>query len=504
MDRTHRAKERIKTCLIVVLTLSAVLLLSFYWADFSLRTVFAEKAPIDNPPHETPDAPKTREILSPIEIQVNIEGVRGGLRATLFPEEQNAWEIMTMAFVDFSRSEEANLEEITESSYHALIGARSLRAVFLYDLPFDGFCKQFNIASAPFAGIETMRELVFSTAAPDSLFLYDAPKNTYYRLVGDAEKLENCSSLINDTSLYSKDLVYTITDTLGEENSALIPMEYAGTTKKAKGEKLIHEEKRDVEADRFARLFFDNSLDFVRRVEDTKGLLTYIYNYSQKILTVTKSGVAEYREELADADVTQGFYTSLGTALSFVAEHGGWYPTFTGEGAREETDSGKALKPYLIRAVNVSADHRNGYRFAFGFRTDEALFFYDDLPITVDVYDGQVTYYRRALIEKVDVSETGENDKEAITPANAIAKNSEWAYAVLSEAGVLEKNLPPKERFRAVACALTQICYAYFLPSTAEEDVIAGVPVWMMRAGDVLLYVDLYTGEPVSYRIDAK
>lgn|GEM_PF-5063960 len=496
MERSHRALETIKTILIAALTLSAAVLLSVYWADFSLKALFSRPEANDTPV-QTADAPKTREIIAPAEICVNLTGERGGAFATVFPEEYDAWQKTVTAFAAFSRSENASIEETTDASYQAVLRARSVRVTFAYSLPFDGFCKQFGIASAPFSAIRAVSELVFSEAAPDSLFLTESLSGTRYRLTGDEAALEPLSVLISEIGENEDDMSFTIEATLGEPNDALIPFGYGGTLRSVTAEKEIHLERRDTEADRFARLFFDNSLDFVRRVKDSAGTLTYMYNYTQKVLTVSMSGVAEYKEELAESSVAQGFYASLGTALSFVAEHGGWYPEVTVDGRTEEN----GLEPYLQNAAEIQTGHRTGYRYAFGFRAgDETLYAGEEAAIIVDVYDGQVTYYRRAVF--ANLAFTDLTADELCTLANAIAANSDWAYEVLAAVGTVPNGITGNERFRAVAGAVTRIRSGYLFAFSAETDTIDAAPVWTIRAGNVLLFFDLVTGAPVSYRVD--
>ncbi len=500
MERTHRALETIKTAVIVVLTLSAVLLLSFYWTDFSFESLFAKQT-TDDTPVQTPDAPKTREIIAPAEIGLNLTGETGGAFATLLPEEYNAWQIASTAFASFSRSENALLEETTETSYSALLGARSVRMTFAYSLPFDGFCKQFGIASAPFDAIDSMDEILYSEATPDSLYVVDRTAGAWYRLIGEESALQPFLWLIDRAAVEETGYNYTVTATLGEPNGALLPLEYTGEYRVAAVEKEFHEAKRDTEADRFAQTFFDNSLDFVRRVEDSKGLLTYIYNYSRKVLTVSMSGVAEYREELADATVSQGFYASLGTALSFVAEHGGWEPDLSVDGEPAADD----LKPYLLDAYAIASDHRTGFRYAFGFRAgDEVLFTGNEAAIVIDVYDGQVTYYRRAMFAGVALTKPDGETMEPCSPANALAGNSDWTYEVLAAAGVVEAGATGEDRLRLAARALTRVKAGYLTDSASEGDTLYAASVWAIRAGNVLLFYDLLSGEPVSYAVDAK
>ena len=500
MERTHRVFEAIKTILIVALTISAVLLLSFYWADFSLDSLFAKKT-TDDTPVQTADAPKTREIIAPVEIDVRLAGESSGAYAILFPEEFNAWQTVLSAFSAFSRSEGAHLEETTEAVYRSLSGARSIRVAFACALPFDGFCKQFGIASAPFAAVSAMDELVWSEAHPDSVFLRNGTDGALYRLVGSAETLAGLPALTEEVSAGSKRIVFPITTMLGEQNDALIPIEYSGTVYDASLEKAVHDAKRDTDADRFARSFFDNSLDFVRRVEDSKGLLTYIYNYTQKVLTVSINGIAEYKEELAAQTVTQGFYASLGTALSFVAEHGGWYPDLIIDGNAQE----EGPKPFLLNASEISSGHRNGYRFSFAFRVGQELLYTGGEPlITVDVYDGQVTYYRRALFANVSLTKR-EGAEDAAIPSNVITNNIDWTYSALINTGVAAAGaVEERERRAIIAQAIDRVKSGYLADYTTEADTADAKAVWVVRCGKTFLFFDLLTGDPVRYSKNAE
>ena len=110
----------------------------------------------------------------------------------------------------------------------------------------------------------------------------------------------------------------------------------------------------------FAQSFFGDSLDFVRRIEESKGNIIYMYGYSDKTLTITPNNGIEYKEKEGPAGSDVGYLKSLEIALEYVGTHGGW-----------KTYDGANITPYVKSVTRIESDNNKGYRFVFGMEFDK-------------------------------------------------------------------------------------------------------------------------------------
>ena len=355
--------EIIKNVLIVLLTLSAVYLVCVNWGNMDIRSLLEKKETVDLP-EQTADALKTQEVIKPLQ-----EGIWIGDEF----RETETWPTFLESLRSLGETSGANAQELTEAKIYMQKECWYLYIKFAEGLPFEGFCKQFGIASANFGNVSNLAELRYYAEDSGAIYLLEEKSRRIYRLGVSNEACANLRKMISQEEtafpiIEKKPHFYESTLAFTDENI------------------------RENEVDSFAKGFFGDGFDFVRRVEDSQGTLTYMYGYNKKVLTVTKSGSIEYKEELEPAEIAQGFYASLGTALQFATLHGGWYDY---------------ASPVLAKAESITNEHRQGYRFTMDFRIGE-----ETLPntwrITAEVYDGQVTYYKRNIITAMNrTEETG-------------------------------------------------------------------------------------------------
>ncbi|MBE6037529.1 MAG: hypothetical protein E7223_07995 [Clostridiales bacterium] len=495
MEKT-KTIETIKSCLIVVLSLSAVLLLYFFWENLSLKNIRwawnAESEEVQQPV----EVPEIQEVILPIEVQIHLEGE---LYAVILPEDYDSWRTGVMALARFSKGD-GYVEEISKEKYDEVMSYRSLQIEFAYNVPFEGFCRQFGVAYAKYGAVRNVTLLAYSEATPESLFIYDRAANRYYRLVGPEQETAPFSQLIQAVeSDGTYDPYYPASSYMGvEESDAVLPVYLERSLTRVTVTQAYSGENRDASAAEFAQTFFGESFDFTRRLEDSTGTITYMYDYGSKVLTVDDKGIAIYKEELSDPVSTQGFYGSLDTAIQFVGEHGGWYPKC--EELRLEE---YGLTPFLWTGQEIQQSGRSGYRFAFGFRRGNEVFYSNEGPaIIVEVFDGQVTYYFRNVFEAVLVRGIVSSLWEANDSANTIAQNYDWIYETLKTTGNYtfedgKKEEKGEARFDRVAGDVERVQEGYLINSKSGSALADRC--WVIQIDGVLFYFDLFSGEALGY-----
>jgi hypothetical protein len=96
------------------------------------------------------------------------------------------------------------------------------------------------------------------------------------------------------------------------------------------------------------------------------------------------------------------------------------------------------LEPYL-KDVLPDPENKGSRRFVFGMEINGHRLYYEDgAPVVVGVTSGQVTYYKRNLIDfdpkDLQAVETA-SEGDAFSTANLIAENFRYIYSILLTAG---------------------------------------------------------------------
>lgn len=501
---TKKTIETIKSCLIVVLSLSAVLLLYFFWENLSLKNLRWEWNSGKEQVAVPVEKPGIPQVILPAEVQIHLADE---LYTVILPEDYDVWQLGSSALAKFSKGEGSGAEEISEEKYREVMSDRSLQIKFNYAVPFEGFCRQFSVSYSRYGSIRNMTVLAYSDATPESLFVHDGANDRYYRLVGPAAETAVFAQVLDaveQDGTYSP--YYPASSYLGVNNSeAVLPVFLERTLTRVTSVRNLAGEERDEASDVLARTFFGDNLDFVRRLEDSNGTITYMYDYGQRVLTVDKLGVALYKEELAEATATTGFYGSLDAAIDFVANHGGWYPKC--EELRLEE---RGLTPFLWSGREIQSGNRNGWRFSFGYRRGNEVFYNDaGAAIVVEVFDGQITYYHRNVFDSILVRGMVSSLWEAKDSANTIAQNTDWIYETLLAEGVFTEEeesdqkttgphlLTDEQRFDRIGEAVQRVQEGYILSSGKAQ----AERCWVIQIKGVLFFFELFSGEPMGYTV---
>lgn len=483
--------EKFKNILLVVLVFTTILLLYFLWGSRSLEAfIFNDSA-------ESYKATSSEEVILPDQIILG----RGNEDYTVALEQKDElWkdEILS-TFRNFSQGTNILVEEITEEKYKAVMKYPSIIAKFEYNVPFTGFCKKYNIKQLQgYDSISNLTEIGFSKGSKESTFIFDGSKNKYYRLVGN-EKLKVFGQV--DTIFEQEQFItyYPLKTVLGEEstNDTLVPFELPPAI-------MSIDYKKDAEIGQkennnaMAQTYFGETFDFVRKVEESNGTTIYMYGYGQKVLIINPNeGSIEYKEEVkTDNSEQKTMFDSLDTALAFVGYHGGF-----------KTIAGQEIKPCL-ESVSAIDDKKNSYRFVFSFMVGKNKLFYEEkMPIIIEVVDGQVSYFRREFINFDENQVEKKSNKEGISAINMLTMNYEYMREALTKAGFIDKEESKDISFEDIANKIDNLYTGYLKPTvelsvdeTADtEKNLELVPVWVVEVNDILLYFDLYDGQPKGY-----
>ncbi len=472
-DKTTRT-EHLKTVILVVLFFTTILLLYLLW---SLDSRGSFRLPDILPQRAATQAPEAESLLVPDRV---VYGMGDGSYRQREEETRAVFREGLSALRALCGEPGAAVAEITREQYEeAMLTYRSLSIDYAYGIPYGELCSRWEIPSV--TGMEqigAMSALSFSEASGESVFIAEGEADKYYRLYGQSGT-ELFASLWEREELESLTACYTVGNILGGGNPSLIPLSAESDLSTLGWKEESEEASKDLRQ-ALAESLFGENFDFVRRITDSFGNITYMYGYGQKTFTQRVDGVLEYKNETPEA-AAGGFFGDLETALAFVAAHGTW-------GSLD----GEEIGFYLSDAQPVSAGKREGHRFQFGAWIDgRSLYYEDGVPIEIEVLDGQISYYRRDVIS-VDGNVRRPGLRPAQDPANVIARNYNHIYNVMT-GNVLSVN--EESAFQYVALAVREIRTG--LVRIANDERLQ--PAWILgMENGQKFYFSLYEAIPIG------
>ena len=474
--KTNRA-EHIKTVILVVLFFTTILLLYLLW---SLDSQSRFHLPDILPQRQTLEAPEAESMLIPDQV---VYGMGDGSYRQTEADTRVIFEKALLTLQTMFGESGAAVSEITEEQYQDAMGQyRSLAISFAYAIPFGELCGRWEIPQPSGAEvIQAMNALAFSEAAAQSIFIADLQDNKYYRLYAQSET-DVFAGMTEGEDLSELTAYYTVGNILGGENDWLIPLTAQSSLVPLRWHEESEEASQNVQQ-ALAEALFGENFDFVRRITDNFGNVTYMYGYGQKTFTHQVDGVLEYKNETLD-ETAGGFFRDLETALSFVAAHGTW-----------DSIDGREIRFFLTDVQAVTAGRQEGYRFWFGSKIMEQPLFYESgTPIEIEVLDGQISYYRRDVISVLTGSESGAH-RPVQDPANVIARNYNHIYNVMT-GNLLSVN--EESAFEYVAGAVREIRMG--LVRIANDDWLQ--PAWILEtSGGHVFYFSLYEAIPIGMNL---
>ena len=471
MNERARKLEKLKNAVIVVLFLTTVLLLNLTWrSEGSGRFRLSSVLDFISPDVWVPDASDF----------ITADYTVCGFGDATFSRETGRAAADLEAILEAFRTESSSasflINEVTDQQYREMItGYRCLKVALSCPVPFGEFCDRSQVnRSSIFDQVGTVDALLVSEAAPESIFVEGGGQ--CWRFISDSET--DVASPLLVSLVRSDPIWFTAGSMLGNSNLALLPLTVSAQLAQTSRES---EAAGDVEkAGRaMAESIFGENFDFVRRITDSFGNVTYMYGYGEKTLTCLTEGTFEYKTGAVEG-LDPGFYNSLQAAVNFVATRGGW------------GSDRRSLNYRLCGAKEEGSGRNRLYTFEFEQMLGDVPLVSEDGPaIIVKVSAGEVNYYRRAV---VDASAQYAEEQPAADAANVIAGNCHLIRSVLG-GNVLTEN--SDEEFAYVADRFRDADISYI----DREDELT--PAWVITMeGGTKFFFGLYDAVPLGFTRD--
>ncbi len=522
--------EKIKNVTIVVLFVTAILLLSFFWKDMSFSRL--SNFNFSNAIEEDTYQPMMQDIMVPSQIQTgfgngmstivgNSYMLPGYLIIEKPAKEENTpvtapedyeetdfyvdrdyyiYQSILSAMELYLSGSDLIVEQIEKAQYDEVMSYRSIAAIFDYDIPFKEFL-EINQLTKPVVAenIANVTQIGFSSASSENLFIYDNSSDTYYRIVTQDKNLsDKMSKTIMEISRYIEQeghtTYYTIESLAGYENSSLIPL-YLESDLQNVGITEAFNINRSSSVSRAEQMFFPAGLDFVRKITENKGSLLYMYGYSERVLMLNENGSISYNEELETQSYSEAsFMDSLNTAMAYITTHGGWSNLHT-----------ENVRPYILDCkVNINpVNGFKSYEFNIGMMLNGIPVEYSyGSMIDVVVYGNQVTsFYRDVIIP--EVSETSEIVWAAKDAINVITDQHLQICSVLAKKNATKGNQEKYDsyvgtyKFEEMMKNIERIHISYL--RNGADDTSELIPVWSFKIDDCMFWCDPIEGSLQAY-----
>ena len=460
MNNSKRVIEHIKSVILVVLFVTTILLLYLLWGSAPSRLI-----PSFLFGQGDAEAPAADTLVTP--LYVAFGSADGTFR--LAKDTSGIYTAVGRRLADYPSESGVILSEISAEQYkEALTGYESLSIYYGFDLDFPGFCGLYGFGSISGSDqITAIDGFAFSDAARESVLLRDTSSGRFFRIVFSAE--QNIVGELRDGAELADDVMYPAGDILGGESMALLPLSARSGLARGRFTPKADEDERL----HMAEAVFGDTFDFVRRISDSFGNVTYMYGYGQKTFSSSIDGSYEYKAEASGGE-SAGFLGDLQTALNFAAACGGW---------------DESLK---LSAVSIRSGREPSYEFCF-VQSAEGVPVYAEhhYAAEITVTGGQVTRYLRSTA--ILSAGAGGEERNLTDPANVIAANCNHIYNI-SRGSML--SIDSEEAFEYVSNSVSAVLQGYF----RSEDGSELIPCWIIRTDDgACFYFDLYSAAPLGF-----
>lgn len=474
--------EKIKTLVIVVLFLSAILLLYFFWKGSSFDDF---KFPDVNISADTIITPEASELVEPKNVQITF----GPENYTQFSTNtRTLWQQFLQDYIAFSESENIFIEEIPMEKWKESMRLKSIRYEFSYDIPLS-YLDALGATTIPQAEeIETFSIIAYSIASKESIFLYDRENDKYYRMVSDAD-YTTLEEQISQLEKEPHNIFYPIDLFFGVENHTLLPYDRQENLLTLASVSEASSSSTDQER-KIAEKFFGENLDFIRKITEDDGTIVYMYGVGQKILTLHPLGIVEYSEEVDHNPSELSYYQSLTLATQFIANHGNWM-----------TIDGKEIDPYLECSTKITdRSKETGYRFAFGLKQNGYPLYNDNGPqMIVELVGDQIVYYKRQIHTAYNSISREENlPQQVVSIIELLPAKYTTLALVLKENGMEISDVSADEQFNSVIKQISAVDIGYFKQKNQENEEFF-TPAWVIRFSSVNVFFELYSGDYLGF-----
>lgn len=448
-------KEITKSIILVVLFFTTILLLYLNWTQSGSKFSIADIIPIEI---RKAEYVSENQILRPSRIIISDESSKS------FSEfNGNSVTVFDTAKAEVKKllgSSGVIVTEITKEQYDAAMGEfGSVQLYFDCSIPFGSFCEHVGDRAPASSDIaDDFYILAFSEA--DNLSFFIRSEGGCFRIISDVETgaVNTIKSLVTG----KETIMYPASEILGGASDVYIPInmeinyyEGAASPYIAAGEEI-------------AETVFGDTFDFVRKISDTFGNVTYMYSYGAKRLTVSADGRLEFKEDTT-AGTSNGFYADLETAIAFLSS----------------TDSFAAgdLRLYKVEELrSMQANRIRGYRFTFIQPAGDLGVASEDPAAVIEVLGGKIAYATRRLLF---LSYAQGDGYLAYDASNMIAENSSSIYERLTN----ERADSADAAFRYVADRIEDL-YPCYLEKEGRL-----LPVWILKVDGKAFAFNMLTGD---------
>lgn len=487
MNRLAIHKEKLKTILLVVLFVSAVLLSYLYWQDVTFSGIKdSVNSRLSSGVFVSKENPEINDLICP---NASVYSDDGETISILQKDTPELWNIFIKGYNSLSKSDNISIEEISENIWLDAMSGESLQFTFSYNLPVE----YLRLIGADDCGereyINSIRTIGCSESSPTSVFIQDASQHKYFRIAsefkigGILDKAQNMKGRTSN-QCYPADMLF------GTDNTALIPF-----TSNISLDPLTAPALSDVSSSevRLAESFFGNGLDFIRKITDDNGTIVYMYGMGEKILTIYNNGTYEYQEKSNSDKEDLSLKKALTLASDFISEHGGW-----------SDSSGEKVNTILSSMKVREKSKVKSYVFEFETKYDNCPISGSDITgIKIEITGGQITGYSRGIenIRPEGQAKDPSSDSQKVGRINSsvydiIAENYGKIYKLLSIENQPEE-LSEMYMFDTVVERISDVTAGYYC--SGGTDVHSFRPAWIIDFTNVKAYFDIYSGEYLGY-----
>lgn len=478
-------REFVKSILLVVLTISALIMAEFIFVN---DKDVVEASEISYQPSELIEYIRPQNYIfsfGDLFIQVYDDEYK-------YVEVREHYEAAFNAFL--TSKEKFDIAEITVSNFQEQLKRRSLRVNYPFDYKLKDLLSMYDFNTQLETGLEDIHvtSILFLLNRTDTIYIYDGKLDQYYRLTGAESELwitdmfESVDRVkSNDDAYITLEGKYNFLKTglskynIEEENLLLTPIasniEYPifGTVPE-----IGLGESASEQQDNFAEHVFGNDLNFVKKSVYSDGSTIFMYGYGDKVFKINSDGSLEYTEKSNNNTAKQSldFKIGLGKSIDQISRIGVPGESLYLSGYEQIENSNSFETVYLFNYT------KNGIPYHTDSRTGDAIevrFYNDQL---VQVYKNS----RIVLFEALDRPQTTKNF------INILEKNR-IAFEFDFKEDHPDMEIDENDIFQMALQNMKVLDVKYYLK---DEEL---TPVWYIIIADRHYIIDLTDGWIIDY-----